>query len=241
MRKVYCVSFVNLAVYGLRCSSSNPKILLMRCLLALSLLSSPVGAYAATTIYTNRALFESQLAELIVDDYENPGYMSRQTDAVMSAVLNETKYTATGFINSNLVFTSFNLPGNRKYCAGCNGSFRLQFTETSISRSNGVDAVGFEYSNSTSTSGALYRTFVTYGDGSTAEFPLSSAAPTDILTQFFGINSDRQITSIHLGRRLGGSSQTGSFSIDNLTVGRIPEPTSLAVLCLGSLCLLRRR
>ena len=50
---------------------------------------------AVINIFSERSAFEMELGSSIVDDYSNPDYSTRMTDAEMSAVLGETKYTAT--------------------------------------------------------------------------------------------------------------------------------------------------
>src|SRR3990172_7057452 len=85
---------------------------------ALVLLSAP--AHAATPMYyVDRATFEDTLATIVTDDYEDAGYVFSQSDAVMSGVIGETDYRATGHANNNLVWVS---GGGHRYCAGCKGS-----------------------------------------------------------------------------------------------------------------------
>ena len=96
--------------------------------------AGPVQADSITVLYSSRSDFGDALKVSITDTYENPGYDpvgDEQSDAAMSSVLGETRYTTTGFPNHNMVadgFTGF----DHAYCAGCNGSFTLDFTETSI-------------------------------------------------------------------------------------------------------------
>jgi hypothetical protein len=201
-------------------------------IVAIALLLIPATSHAASTVYTNRALFESNFTTLVVDDYEDPGYAFNQTDAGMSAVLNETKYTTTGFQDNNLVFIQSG--GNHVYCAGCNGSYLLDFITTSVSDGVGVEGVGFDFINGGL---PLYSAFVEFGDGTTANFSL----PQALNPLFFGIVSDNMIATIHLGLSNGGTTKGGTFTQDNLTVGRmVPEPTSI-ILAAGSLLLLGRR
>ena len=101
--------------------------------------SLPAGA--ATTVYSDQATFAAQLASSITDNYENPGYAFFQSDAQMTAVLGETSYTATGFANVDIVNP---IGSNHFYCAGCNGSFKLGFADTSVSAGGGVYGVGFD-------------------------------------------------------------------------------------------------
>src|SRR5207248_5386743 len=53
--------------------------------------------------------------------------------SAMSAVVGETEYTSTFYNDTNLVF---HFPGSTDaiYCSGCNGSYQLSFTTTSVDR-----------------------------------------------------------------------------------------------------------
>jgi hypothetical protein len=178
--------------------------------------------------YSNRALFQAQLGASITDDYENPGYQFHQTDAQMTAVLNETRYQTTGFSNNDLVF----LNNTHEYCAGCNGTFLLSFTQTTVGDSNGVSGVGLDVG--INNGNPFYDALVTFGDGTTADYALPQGSP--IVGQyvgFWGITSSAEIRSIYFGVD-GNPSQSGLFSIDNLTIGGeaspVPEPRYLVVL-----------
>jgi hypothetical protein len=149
--------------------------------LAILLLLLPMTANA--DLITSRADFESSLGTIIVDDYENALYQFLQSDAVMSAVLGETQYNTTGFSDNNIVFGDAG--GNHYYCAGCNGSFLLDFTNTSVSGAGGVYGVGFDFFNRIS---PFYNGFVTYGDGSTENFAFDPVSIENV--QFWGITSD---------------------------------------------------
>jgi hypothetical protein len=182
---------------------------------------SPVDA-APNTTYVVRATFEAQLAAPIVDDFEAPPYPAGfqiLNNATMSAVLGETDYETTGFPDWNI------LPGSGTYCAGCNGSFRLSFQTTSVGTADGVFGVGFDVvSNST---GLPYHAFVTFADGSTQDFALPSGS------SFFGITSPTLIRSIHLGLAGGATTTSGSFVMDNLTIGAVAcaDMTPPTVVC----------
>jgi hypothetical protein len=191
-------------------------------LLAIALVCCPSVLQAETTVYTIRAQFESKLTASLIDDYENPAYLTLVDDAYMSSVLNETKYTATGWGSHTIIMFG---PGNQGYCAGCNGSYRLDFTSTSLSGSNGVDAFGFDYFNVHSQ--YPYTAFVTFGDSSTQNYPLPYASYLPALSAFFGLISDREIATVHLGFADGETAREGGFGHDNLTIGRIPEPSAI--------------
>lgn len=178
-----------------------------------------IRAEAATTIHANRAAFEGELASSFTDTYGAelgyPGSFSVLSSAAMSAVVGQTKYTSTGFSNVNIV-------GFGYYCAGCNGSFTLDFTATSFTQGGGVFGAGLDILYNAS---GFYDALVTFGDGSTQLYDLTGPG-------FWGITSSTGIASVAFGPS-GNPSQAGYFGIDNLTIGAIPEPATWALLVTG--------
>ncbi|NER47046.1 MAG: PEP-CTERM sorting domain-containing protein [Symploca sp. SIO1A3] len=203
------------------------------------------GSAEAFSIFSDRSIFESQLDNLIVDDYSNPGYSAGDefnisvfdihSDANMSSILGETQYTTTGGTDNNFIPGQ---PGDPYYCAGCNGSFLLDFTSTSVGNSSGVSGVGFDIEG---TAEDVFGTFafVTFGDGSSDNFFLPER-----VDEFWGITSDLLISSIHFGLENGGTNTDNNvqrMALDNLTIGSretatsVPEPAStLALLTFGA-------
>lgn len=179
-----------------------------------------VRAEAATTIHLNRAAFEAGLVSSFTDTYGPelgyPASFGILSNAAMSAIVGQTKYTTTGFNNLNIV-------GFGYYCAGCNGSFTLDFTDTSFTRNGGVFGVGFDIRFN---SGGLYDALVTFADGGTLLYDLTAGLG------FWGITSSTGIATIAFGPG-GGSSQAGSFGIDNLSIGAVPEPGTWMLLVAG--------
>ena len=181
-------------------------------------------AQAAEMLFSDRAAFEGTLTASVTDDYSNPGYVFRQDNAAMSAVLGETRYSATGFLPYEI-----NIVTGGYYCAGCNGSFTLDFGSTSVSQGNGVYGVGFNFFNANGFHDAL----VTFGDGVSQLFDLGAAQFP--VSAFWGITSTRQVTSIAFGPN-GNPTTNGSFGIDNLTIGAggaVPEAATWAMLIVG--------
>lgn len=189
----------------------------------------------ASTLFNDRIKFENQLNNFIIDDYENPNYLKGDiasnsfidihTNASMNSVFGETKYKTTtpfGVNGYNIIYSP--LSGNHAYCAGCNGSFLLDFTQTTVSNALGVFGAGFDILFSTE-----YFAYVTFGDDSTKNFSLGYQT-------FWGITSEKSIKTVHVGLKNGGSTINGSIVIDNLTIGAksVPEPASvIGLLALG--------
>lgn len=180
----------------------------------------------ATTVYSSRDAFASQLASSVTDTYESPGYGFSQSDAQMSAVLGQTTYTATGWPNVDIVTA---IGSDHYYCAGCNGSFRLGFGATSVSGGGGVFGVGFDLVGNTN-----YDAVVNFADGGASQYTL----PTSPFVQnfaFWGITSDRGIASIYLGHN-GQAATDGNTGIDNLQIGAsgaVPEPGAWTLMLAG--------
>ena len=179
-----------------------------------------VRAEADTTIHSNRAAFQAELASSFTDTYgAELGYptgLNILTNAAMSAIAGETKYTTTGFNNLNIV-------GFGYYCAGCNGSFKLDFTDTSFTKDGGVFGAGFDIRFN---SNAYYDALVTFADGSSTLYDLTAGLG------FWGITSSLGVASISFGPN-GNSSMSGNFGIDNLTIGAVPEPGTWVLLVAG--------
>lgn len=190
-------------------------------------------ASASTIAYTSSSDFEAALGVMVLDDYSAAGYESGDllddpgfdvhSDASMSSVLGETRYRTTGTTFDN------NIVEGQQYCNGCNGSFELDFRATSVGTAKGVFGVGFDFSDTD------YLAFVTFGDGTTANYALTGI-------NFLGITSTRRIASVHIGLQDGGATDQGQIRLDNLRVGAVPEPASTLLLGAGLAALgLRRR
>ena len=212
-------------------------------LAAASLLgAAPLHAQYAT--YGDRTSIEAMLNTRVTDDFST-GYGQINSNAAMSAVKGETQFTSTAFGNWNLVVGG-------KYCAGCNGSFLMDFAGTSVSDGTGVYGVGFDYFYNSATTPFL--AYVLFGDGSSANVDLN------IGNGFFGLTSALGISSVHIGLANGVASSAGYFMLDNLTIGdgaapvmklfsfdeeepgvvvqdvpptTVPEPSSVALLAAG--------
>ncbi|PHJ59066.1 hypothetical protein VF14_13410 [Nostoc linckia z18] len=184
----------------------------------------------AYTLFSDQTTFQNQLDTFIVDDYESSGYLQGNilneldldihTNASMSSVFNETQYkSTTGFEGFGFPPGSgYNLIVERdsghRYCTGCNGSFLLDFTQTSVGNALGVFGAGFDILVSTD-----YFAHVTFGDNTEQDFSLAGKS-------FFGITSDTNIKSFNIGLAGGQPTIEGYIEIDNLTIGSksVPEP-----------------
>jgi len=215
-------------------------------LITVCLGSATDAAAGAIVFYDSRTAFDAAVRTSITDAYDSPGYFSLpfvKTDAQMDSVLGQTRYTATGYPNVNIVGGITGFDSNPAYCAGCNGSFTLDFTHTSIGSSKGVYGIAFDFEN---LGNPPYTAFITFGDGSTLNEPLPvKAGPVSI--GFLGVTSNSLISSIALGLPSGAPTQLGFFAEDNLTIAAlpavVPEPRSITLLGTGlvGLYLLGRR
>jgi hypothetical protein len=192
------------------------------------------AADARATLYTSSGPFDAAIGLSMTDSYSAPPYGAGfhvYTDTAMNAFFGETRYTTTGFTDNNIVNDSVLFSGGRAYCGGCNGSFSLDFTHTTIGSAKGVFGVGFDYANF---GGPSYDAFITFGDGSTLDVPLQIYAGRP---DFFGVTSSSLISSIALGLANGGISTDGSFQESNLIIAdppaAVPEPSALALLVMA--------
>jgi hypothetical protein len=200
----------------------------------------------AATIYSDGPTFLAQLGTSVTDNYQSPGYYNAAasenpgtctsglggvcefSNTAMDAVLGETQYVTTGFANHNLIAS----PGtpDAAYCAGCNGSFNLIFTSTTVGTSSGVFGAGFDFSLTT------YYAYVTFGDGSTANYALPTGGG------FWGITSTLDIKSIDIGLTGGGTTTDGDIQFTDLTIGSsVPEPGAGFLTLLGAAALIAKR
>ena len=211
---------------------------------------------ASAVFFDDRGVFEASVGRMIVDDYEDPAYKAfdffhpdyeESSDAGVTNVLGETRYISTAWLDSSRVpNTRGSHSSTNYYCAGCNGSFILDFTGTSLSDGNGVFGVGFEFFNRDfDTSTVYYNAFITYGDGSNENVELDESR-SFIFGNFWGVTSDVRIASIAFGLAYGETTREGNFGIDNLTIAGITEtplPSSMSLFVIGliGLGMLKRR
>jgi hypothetical protein len=204
----------------------------------------------AMTIYTDEVDFNNHIGQRFTDDYDSEGYQFLQTNEQMSAVHNQTKYAATGFPDINIV-SQITTGESHYYCAGCNGSFQLDFTDTSLSDEQGIFGVGinFKHVDTSDFDGNPvvdfpdYVAYVTFGNNSVENFTLPAGLSS---TEFFwAITSEDRIQTIHFGLRDGLPTQEGDFSLLDLTIGNkksaVSEPNALLLLFLGITSILIRR
>jgi hypothetical protein len=190
---------------------------------ALAITVAASEASADTIFYTSESAFDAAIGTSITDTYDSPGYATMNgSNEQMNKVFGETRYTTTGFKNNNIVSgTIFGFDGPA-YCAGCNGSFILDFSHTSVGTSKGVYGVGFDFvNNGPPLFSPQYTVFITFGDKSS----VNKLLPIEFQPQtgFFGVTSDSLISSIALGLPDGGTTQFGFFAETNLTIGTSPS------------------
>lgn len=170
------------------------------------------------TSYTTRPAFDAECDNQFVDDFSNPAYLHGDvsdsdtldiwTSFGISAVEGETVYASTFFSVPDWNFIVSNNDDPR-YCAGCNGSFELDFTSTSYGDANGVICAAFDFQSDMPDT---YAT-VTFGDGTTEDFSLPVG-----MENFFGIRSDNRIASIHVGGPQGASTNDMFLIADDVTI-----------------------
>jgi hypothetical protein len=209
---------------------------------AIFLVAIPI--FGDTTTYNSRDIFLNSVGQSVTDDYSSPGYGYDISDAAMSAVLGQTQYRAISFPNINLVASE--LGDATAYCAGCNGSFDLIFTSTTLGNTNGVYGAGFDVVINDGYLGFNASAAVTFGDGTRRLYalPIGNYVPY----AFWGITSDSEIREIDIVRTDGQPSPSNDeptqqivFAMDSLTIASaqkasaLPEP-SLGVL--SGLCLI---
>jgi hypothetical protein len=202
----------------------QPKIFTSISLASCLALVISITRVDATAIFSSRATFDTVIGNSITDTYSEANYgpgLQMFNDAEMDAVFGQTRYTPTANPNINIVDA---LDGfSHSYCAGCNGSFILDFTHTTIGTAQGVFGVGFDYFTFFS---ETETAFVTFGDGSTLNVGLGPVGSQG----FFGVTSDSLISSIALGAP-NGQATGNSFTEDNLTIAAaVPGPIAGAGL-----------
>ena len=206
----------------------------MRFLRLATLAAMFAAGVQAATIHNSSGSFTGAVGTAITDGFGvaegYPAGFGIYSNSTMNAYFGETRYVTTGF-------TDWNILSGGGYCAGCNGSFLLDFTATSLGTAQGVYGVGMDILGNDT--GTPYFAFITFGDDTT----LNQALPAGV--SYFGITDPLLIKSIHFGLSGGGSTTGGSFLIDNLTIAaaaQIPEPASVMLLgsALAALAILRR-
>ena len=240
----------------------DSRLLSMVCACILCSYAHLVSA-ATVTIYNDRSDFLNAVGSTVYDDYSALGYRSgdindfdgndRHSDEHMSSIIGETYYTTTSFVDANYIFQ---LESNFGYCAGCNGSFLLDFTSTSVTGVNGVYGVGFGILRNYRASGDVlswlleegnrsYTAYVTFGDGATANLN-----PTQTYTvdnngylqdgyNFWGITSHQEIASIHIGSIDGADAHERVFRLGDITIASlVPIPPALWLFGSGLLGLI---
>jgi hypothetical protein len=203
---------------------------------AIFLVAIPI--FGDTTTYNSRDIFLNSVGPSVTDDYSSPGYGYDISDAEMSAVFGQTQYRSTSFPNINLVSAERADP--TAYCAGCNGSFDLIFTSTTLGNANGVYGAGFDIVINEAFLGADASAIVTFGDGRRRDYalPTISYGPYP----FWGITSDTEIKEIDVVGPDGLPSPSNdeptrqiTFAIDNLTIAAAQDASALPEPSLGVL------
>jgi len=204
--------------------------------------ASAAGAHA-TTIFTDKGAFSSQLSRSILDDYTSPNYKHAvegvenpyMTDAQMSRAFGETRYTSYYKYFNAIHLWSSNAADSPSFFYSAGNAYDMDFSSTSVSKGNGVYGVGFDYFNLRIIANSS-NAFVTFGDGSQKEFYLDTSGPSDgIKVMFFGITSDLGIKSIYIAPNYvlpyySVYAQANLIIGEKRSSGDVPEPGSLALV-----------
>lgn len=198
-------------------------------LLTILVLNCPEAG--ASTIFTSSASFFSSVGFYLTDDYQHLDYMTgdiedqlivdRFTNNRMSAIFGETIYRTTGFPNNypdgqtNSV-AYYGVGNERYYCGGCNGSFQLDFTATSVGDGDGVYGVGLNVGGNIAS--FPFYAYVIFSDNTSASFLMPIVEGGGVQKNFWGITSDTKIRTIDFGGYNGAAVAMGSFLIDDLTI-----------------------
>lgn len=210
-------------------------------------LANTANAGVITYGWGERTQFESELGQSYTENFENPAYLhgdivdngSTQifSDNRMNEISQEIGFRPTGWTGSNHIVPGW-LDG-RAYCAGCNGSFELNLTNTSYSVNGGVFGIGLDVFPSIDT---FYYASVLFADNTWIDFAIED------FVQFWGITSDTAIAKVHFGLAGHQPTKEGSFFVDDITIGsreagNVPAPTAFLIMLigLGGLGMIRRR
>jgi hypothetical protein len=122
----------------------------------------------AVTIFSSSMPFLGSVDKTVIDDYQSVGYEhgdigdypinDKFSDTAMSSVFGETQYKATSYPdsgNSTGIYVSWS--NDRYYCGGCNGSFELNFSNTSVSMNGGVYGVGLDIGSNLGDPNGIFR------------------------------------------------------------------------------------
>lgn len=209
------------------------------------LISIMCSATAQAVLLTERTSFDAMMDSVITDDYSDSGYGWTMAASDFSAVLGETEYSVSS--GASIALNGFYAnPQYSELCIECIGSLVLDFTTTSIGNSSGVYGVAFDYyygpdPDALFFPGLDFLALVTFGDGSTETIELTPGTPNIDNWLFFGIASERLISSISLDLGEGQSTNALYVGMDNLSIGAmaVAEPGSVAGLVLLVLTLFR--
>ena len=182
---------------------------------ALALMSAST---LATTVYTSSSAFLAALA---------PGAYTETFDGLINPPAGPAGFSGGGFAYAASAPSDIYLAGGFLGASQIDEALTINFT------SGNVYAVGAEFfATDINDDPQAVSVTITLNDGTVETF-----TPLSFATAFRGFASDLAITSLVIS----GPGQSLYAGLDNLTVGRVPEPTSYALVALALAGLLASR
>ena len=188
--------------------------------------TAALAGTADVVVYTDRDAFNAALASgsSVTDDFSSyelgPDGCEVISNSDMSSLFTvqngvTTEFESTFWDNQNMI--NEETPDNPQFCWGCDGSGQLSFPD------GDVWAMGMDVLWAWGGDGpeGQWFAFVTLQGGEQWQIQLPHVFFEP--SEFWGIVSDVPILSGHFGAGGGEPWVNGEFTIDNLTLGQLPE------------------
>jgi hypothetical protein len=179
--------------------------------------------------------WSDQLGDIYVVNFKDPKYNLDMTDAEMLELTKEVRFYSTAHPNEHHVQQDPSKWWYRDHYCSCEGSFGIDFSQSSLSNERGVNGILLRYLTYGDHISAQYSARVTFGDGSSAHYDLRWD-PFD--SYWWYITSDLGIKSVHLGYN-GEVTSEGNFRLEQVAIGgwipvaSVSETGSLGLVLTG--------